>query len=148
MPQLARSPVAQRLFDNLLAHALTWQKVVRPVAVAVPADGESYTSVTLLTTDEDGTGLVHMAPGFGEDDLSITIEDNQLVVRGRAGEDGRERMFLHRGIAGRHFQRTFVLAEGVEVTGAALENGLLHVDLERAVPDPIVRRIEINKSHS
>jgi HSP20 family molecular chaperone IbpA len=82
--------------------------------------------------------------GFGEDDLTVTHEDRQLVIRGRIAEDKQDRVWLHRGIAGRQFQRAFVLAEGVEVAGAALENGLLHVDLKRNVQDTIIRTIPIN----
>ncbi|SHF16223.1 Molecular chaperone IbpA, HSP20 family [Litoreibacter ascidiaceicola] len=83
--------------------------------------------------------------GFGEDDLSITVEDRQLIVRGRQADASDERIFLHRGIAARQFQKAFVLADGVEVAGATTENGLLHVDLKRAVPDTIVQTIKINK---
>ena len=83
--------------------------------------------------------------GFAEDDLSITVEERQLVIRGRAREDTEERIFLHRGIAARQFQRSFVLADGVEVAGATLEHGLLHVDLERVVPDTVVQTIKINR---
>lgn len=83
--------------------------------------------------------------GFAEDDLSITVENRQLVVRGKQIDDADDRVFLHRGIAARQFQRTFLLADGVEVAGAALSNGLLHVDLKRAVPDSVVRTIRIEK---
>ncbi len=83
--------------------------------------------------------------GFAEDDLSITVEDRQLVVRGRQAEDTGERVFLHRGIAARQFQRTFLLADGVEVSGAAMANGLLHIDLARAEPDRVVHEIRIDK---
>ena len=84
--------------------------------------------------------------GFGEDDLSITVEDRQLVVRGKQADDRDDRVFLHRGIAARQFQRTFLLAEGVEVAGAELTNGLLHVDLKRSVPESIVKTIRIEKA--
>jgi HSP20 family molecular chaperone IbpA len=80
--------------------------------------------------------------GFTMSDLSITIEDNQLVVRGKQKEDGN-RVFLHRGIAARQFQRSFVLAEGIEVSGAWLDSGLLHIDLVRPEPEIRVRTIEI-----
>ncbi|MEO0918969.1 MAG: Hsp20 family protein [Pseudomonadota bacterium] len=83
--------------------------------------------------------------GFAEDDLTLTIEDRQLVVRGRQTEDGDERVFLHRGIAARQFQRTFLLADGVDVAGAVLANGLLHVDLQRTEPERLVQSIEIKK---
>lgn len=81
--------------------------------------------------------------GFAEADLSITVEDSQLVIRGKQGPDEEERVFLHRGIAARQFQRSFVLADGVEVSGADLENGLLHVDLVRSQPDTVIRKISI-----
>ncbi|MEP3346490.1 MAG: Hsp20 family protein [Litoreibacter sp.] len=83
--------------------------------------------------------------GFGDDDLSITVEDRQLIVRGKQADPEDDRIFLHRGIAARQFQKAFVLADGVEVAGAATENGLLHVDLKRAVPETIVQTIKINK---
>ena len=69
--------------------------------------------------------------GFSMDDLQITQEDNQLVIRGRQTDDCGDRVFLHRGIAARQFQRSFVMAEGIEVHGAWLDSGLLHIDLAR-----------------
>ena len=83
--------------------------------------------------------------GFREEDLSITVEDRQLVVRGRQAEDTGDRVFLHRGIAARAFQRSFVLADGVEVAGATMEHGLLHVDLRRHVPETVVQTIRIGR---
>lgn len=83
--------------------------------------------------------------GFTMDDLQITQEDNQLVIRGRQTDDTQGRVFLHRGIAARQFQRAFVLAEGIEVKGAWLDNGLLHVDLFRPQPETRVKTIEITK---
>jgi HSP20 family molecular chaperone IbpA len=80
--------------------------------------------------------------GFSRDELAITVEDNQLVIRGRQREE-EGRTFLHRGIAARQFQRAFVLADGIEVTGARLENGLLMVDLEKPEPRKTVRTIDI-----
>jgi HSP20 family molecular chaperone IbpA len=80
--------------------------------------------------------------GFTEADLSVQIEDRQLVIRGKQVDD-QDRIYLHRGIAARQFQRSFVLAEGIEITGAALERGLLHVDLERRALEPEVRTIKI-----
>ncbi|MCB1352837.1 MAG: Hsp20 family protein [Rhodobacteraceae bacterium] len=86
--------------------------------------------------------------GFAEEDLAITVEANQLVIRGRQSEDDEGRVFLHRGIAARQFQRSFVLADGVDVSGAELENGLLHVDLERVEPETVVQTIKINGKRS
>ena len=80
--------------------------------------------------------------GFDRGDLSVTVEENQLVIRGKQ-TDSDDRTFLHRGIAARQFQRSFVLAEGIEVIGATLENGLLTVDLHRPRANAIVRTIEI-----
>ncbi|MCC6949273.1 MAG: Hsp20 family protein [Bradyrhizobiaceae bacterium] len=81
--------------------------------------------------------------GFSRDDLEITVEDNELVIRGRQEPDNNERVFLHRGIAARQFQRTFVLADGMEVTGAELKDGLLLIDLERPETARAPRRIQI-----
>ncbi|WP_334176609.1 Hsp20 family protein [Pseudoxanthobacter sp.] len=81
--------------------------------------------------------------GFTRDQLAVTIEENQLVIRGRQVEDDRERHFLHRGIAARQFQRTFVLAEGIDILGAELKDGLLSIDLARPEPERIVRKIQI-----
>ena len=81
--------------------------------------------------------------GFTRDQLDVTIEDSQLVIRGRQTDDDRNRQFLHRGIAARQFQRVFVLAEGIEVVGAELKDGLLAIDLARPEPERVVRRIDI-----
>lgn len=81
--------------------------------------------------------------GFAESDLDVTIEESQLVVRGRQTEE-EEREFLHRGIAARQFQRTFLLAEGMRVTAASLKNGLLSIDLDRPEPERLVRKINIS----
>ena len=80
--------------------------------------------------------------GFTRADLDVSLEESQLVVRGRQAED-KGRHFLHRGIAARHFQRTFLLADGMEVLGADLANGLLSIDLARPQPERIVRKIDI-----
>ena len=81
--------------------------------------------------------------GFTRDQLDVTVEESQLTIRGRQQDDGEDRHFVHRGIAARQFQRVFVLAEGMEVMGADLKNGLLSIDLARPEPERIVRRIDI-----
>lgn len=83
--------------------------------------------------------------GFSEEDLDVTTEENQLVIRGRQSEQA-DRDYLHRGIAARQFQRIFVLAEGMQVAGASLKNGLLSVDLVRPEPARVVRKINISVS--
>jgi len=83
--------------------------------------------------------------GFTRDQLDVVVEESQLVIRGRQTED-KDREYLHRGIASRQFQRTFVLAEGIEILGADLKDGLLSIDLARPEPERIVRKIDI-KAH-
>ena len=84
--------------------------------------------------------------GFSDGSLTVQTEDNQLVIRGRQQDDDKDRVYLHRGIAARQFQRSFVLAEGIEVTGAWMDNGLLHVDLQRPVPETRVKTVEIKSA--
>lgn len=104
-----------------------------------------YPPYNIEQLGENAFRITLAVAGFDEDDLSITVEDRQLVVRGRQADDGEGRVFLHRGIAARQFQRTFLLADGVEVSGAAMKNGLLHVELSRSVPESVVKTIRIGK---
>jgi HSP20 family molecular chaperone IbpA len=83
--------------------------------------------------------------GFTRDQLEITVEDNQLTIRGRQRDDEKGREYLYRGIAARQFQRTFVLADGIEICSADLNNGLLSIDLVRHEPERLVRKIEIGE---
>jgi len=106
---------------------------------------EGYPPFNIEQTSEHSYRITLAVAGFGEDDLAITVEDRQLVIRGRQSDDSEGRVFLHRGIAARQFQRSFVLAEGVEVGEAVMENGLLHVDLNRAEPERVVQTIKIRK---
>jgi HSP20 family molecular chaperone IbpA len=124
---------------------LGFEQLERLVERTAKTDSAGYPPYNIEQTSETGYRITLAVAGFAEADLSITVEDKQLVVRGRQSDDTEGRVFLHRGIAARQFQRSFVLADGVEVTGAAMENGLLHVDLRRAVPDTVVRTIEIRK---
>jgi len=106
------------------------------------AAGDGYPPYNIEQTGESSLRITLAVAGFSMDDLSIRIEDNQLVVHGKQADD-RERVFLHRGIAARQFQRSFVLAESIEVAGAWLDNGLLHIDLKRPMMESRVRTIEI-----
>ena len=112
-------------------------------AAKTPSDG--YPPYNIEQTSPIGLRISLAVAGFTMDDLQITQEDNQLVIRGRQTDDSQGRVFLHRGIAARQFQRAFVMAEGIEVRGAWLDNGLLHVDLARPQPEPKVRQIQIGK---
>jgi HSP20 family molecular chaperone IbpA len=124
---------------------LGFEQLERLVERTAKTDSAGYPPYNIEQTSETGYRITLAVAGFAESDLSLTLEDKQLVVRGRQSDDTEGRVFLHRGIAARQFQRSFVLADGVEVTGAAMENGLLHVDLRRAVPETVVRTIEIRK---
>ncbi|MGR3490933.1 MAG: Hsp20 family protein [Shimia sp.] len=106
---------------------------------------EGYPPYNIEQTSEHSFRITLALAGFAEDDLSVTVEDRQLMVRGKQSDDSEGRIFLHRGIAARQFQRSFVLAEGVDVGQAKMENGLLHIDLNRAVPERVVQTIEIRK---
>lgn len=123
---------------------LGFDELERLVERTAKTDAGGYPPYNIEQVGEAAYRITLAVAGFGEDDLSITVEDKQLVVRGRQAEPEESRVFLHRGIAARQFQRTFVLADGVEVAGARLENGLLHVDLTRALPETVVRTIRIS----
>ena len=106
---------------------------------------EGYPPYNIEHRGPDGFRITLAVAGFSGDDLAITLEDRQLVIRGRQAEVDADRVFLHRGIAARAFQRCFVLADGVEVVSAGLENGLLNIDLHRSVPDSTVQSIPISR---
>ena len=106
------------------------------------ASADGYPPYNVEQTAENRLRITLAVAGFGAEDLEVQVQDSQLVIRGRQRDDTAA-MYLHRGIAARQFQRTFVLAEGMEVTGASLDNGLLHVALERPVAEPQVRTIMI-----
>ena len=106
---------------------------------------EGYPPYNIEHLAPDGFRITLAVAGFGEDDLAVTTEDRQLVIRGRLAEPSEDRVYLHRGIAARAFQRSFVLADGVEVVSAQIENGLLHVDLKRVKPQQLVQTIPISR---
>ena len=125
---------------------LGFEQLERLVERTVKSGNDGYPPYNIEQTSDRSYRITLAVAGFQEDDLSITVEDNQLVIRGRQQDDGEGRVFLHRGIAARQFQRSFVLADGVDVGEAAMENGLLHIDLTRALPDTIVQTIRIKRS--
>lgn len=108
---------------------------------------EGYPPYNIEQIGESKLRITLAVAGFATEDLSVQIEDNQLVIRGRQ-QDDRSRIYLHRGIAARQFQRAFVLADGIEILGATMDNGLLHIDLNRPIPEPKVTNIEINRAPS
>ncbi len=122
---------------------LGFDHMERMIERAAKSGAEGYPPYNIEQIGEDGLRITLAVAGFAMSDLNITLEDTQLVIRGRQAED-KDRLYLHRGIAARQFQRAFVLAEGIQVTGAQLSNGLLHIDLTRPKPQPQVRTIQIN----
>ena len=112
---------------------------------ASKTSSDGYPPYNIEQVSPVGLRITLAVAGFTMDDLQITQEDNQLVIRGRQTDDSQGRVFIHRGIAARQFQRAFVLAEGIEVKGAWLDSGLLHIDLVRPQPEVRVRSIPISK---
>jgi HSP20 family molecular chaperone IbpA len=112
---------------------------------AAKTAADSYPPYNVEEIAEGRFRITLAVAGFSADQLQVGVEDNQLTVQGkRDGEvEGTDKAYLHRGIAARGFQRTFVLADGMEVEGAVLEHGLLHVDVVRLQPARLVKRIEI-----
>lgn len=111
-------------------------------------NSESYPPYNIEQIDPSHLQITVAVAGFSEEDLSLEIEDKQLTVRGRRVEEEKEkeqRHYLYKGIASRQFQRSFILADGIEVEGAHLENGLLHIDLLQREPESKVRHIKITK---
>ena len=104
---------------------------------------DGYPPYNIERVSENGLRITLAVAGFAREDLQISTEDNQLIVRGRQTDD-EERVYIHRGIAARQFQRSFVLAEGIEISGASLDNGLLNIELVRPEPEVISRIIDID----
>lgn len=126
-------------------HLLGFEQLERVLERAAKSGNEGYPPFNIEQTSDHSYRITLAVAGFAEADLSITVEDRQLVIRGRQQDESEGRVFLHRGIAARQFQRSFVLADGVEVGEAVMENGLLHVDLTRAVPEKVIQTINIKK---
>ena len=124
---------------------LGFEQLDRLVERTAKSGNEGYPPYNIEQSSDNTYRITLAVAGFREEDLSITLENAQLVIRGRQVDDSEGRIFLHRGIAARQFQRSFVLADGVEVGGASMENGLLHVDLQRSMPDAVVQTINIEK---
>lgn len=112
------------------------------------ASSEGYPPYNIEQVGEEHLRITLAVAGFTMADLDVAIEDNQLVIRGRQSDDDSSKIYLHRGIAGRQFQRSFVLAEGIEVKTAKLQDGLLHIDLSRPIPEPQVKKIKIENGAS
>ena len=110
-------------------YLLGFEQLERLVERTAKTGNDGYPPYNIEQTSQNSYRITLAVAGFGEEDLAITVEDNSLVIRGRQRDDSEDRVFLHRGIAARQFQRSFVLADGVDVGEAIMENGLLHIDL-------------------
>ena len=132
------------LFES--SFLLGFEQFERTLNRIAKSAGDGYPPYNIEQIGDNGIRITIAVAGFTKDDLDVALEDNQLVVGGKHrgdGEEDRHRVFLHRGIAARQFQRAFVLADGIEVRGAALDNGLLAIDLARPEAAAISRKIEI-----
>ncbi len=126
-------------------YLLGFEQLERLMERTAKSGNDGYPPFNIEQTSDWSYRITLAVAGFSESDLAITVEDRQLVIRGRQKDDSEGRIFLHRGIAARQFQRSFVLAEGVEVGEAVMENGLLHVDLSRVEPETVVQTIKIRR---
>jgi len=133
------------LFNSPLL--LGFEQFERTLDRVAKSSAECYPPYNIEQVGDGALRITLAVAGFTLDDLEVRLEDNQLVVRGRQADD-ESRVFLHRGIAARQFQRGFVLAEGIEVTGAVLDNGLLSIDLRRTEPATKVQTIAIRSGAS
>jgi HSP20 family molecular chaperone IbpA len=123
---------------------LGFEQFERTLDRAAKASTDGYPPYNIEKLANDRLRITLAVAGFTETDLSVQIEDNQLTIRGKQHDD-QERVYLHRGIAARQFQRSFVLADGIEIVGATLDNGLLNIELHRPAPSSRARTISIER---
>jgi molecular chaperone IbpA len=131
-------------FSPLFRSSIGFDRVSRLLESAQASDAVSYPPYNIEKLGENAYRLTMAVAGFGEGDVDITVQDNALTVKGKAQPEPEGAQFLHRGIAGRAFERRFQLADHVEVDAARLVNGLLHIELVRRVPEALKpRKIEV-----
>ena len=128
---------------------LGFEEIERALDRLSKSTGDGYPPYNIERLAQNGDNgevlrITLAVAGFSEDELDVSVEENELVIRGRQ-KDEPTRTYLHRGIAARQFQKAFVLAEGIEVLGATLKDGLLSIDLTRPLAERVARRIEINR---
>ena len=127
-------------------HMLGFEQLERLLERTAKSGNEGYPPFNIEQTSENSFRITLAVAGFSESDLSITVEDRQLVVRGRQSDTAEGRVFLHRGIAARQFQRSFLLADGMRVDGAELQDGLLNIKIVRPNIEKVAKRIEISSN--
>ena len=124
-------------------HMLGFEQLEQLLERTAKSSNEGYPPFNIEQTSDRSFRITLAVAGFSEGDLSITLENRQLVIQGKKTQETDTRIFLYRGIATRQFQRSFVLADGVEVGEAFMENGLLHIDLAQNIPANVIQKIEI-----
>lgn len=128
-------------FAPLFRTAIGFDRLARLMdSAAAAAEGPTYPPYNIEKTGEDTYRLTMAVAGFAQDELDLTVHENTLIVTGKAQKEDENGRYLHRGIARRAFERRFSLADHIKVTGASLDNGLLHVDLVREVPEAMKPR--------
>ena len=134
-------------FAPLFRTAIGFDRLARLVDTAQDTTAQSYPPYNIARTGDDSYRLTMAVAGFSQDDLEMTVRENTLIIAGRVKPESNTGELLYRGIAGRAFERRFVLADHIVVDGADLQNGLLHVGLKRVVPEALKpRRIAIGGS--
>ena len=126
-------------------HMLGFEQLEQLLERTAKSSNEGYPPFNIEQTSDRSFRITLAVAGFSEGDLSITLENRQLAIQGKKTQETDTRIFLYRGIATRQFQRSFVLADGVEVGEAFMENGLLHIDLAQNIPANVIQKIEIKK---
>ena len=124
-------------------HMLGFEKLEQLLERTARSSNNGYPPFNVEQTSDQSFRISLAIAGFSEADLSITLENRQLVIQGNKNQETGARIFLHRGIATRQFQRSFVLADGIEVGEAFMENGLLHIDLVQNIPTNVIQKIDI-----
>ena len=124
-------------------HMLGFEQLEQLLERTAKSSNEGYPPFNIEQTSDRSFRISLATAGFSEADLSITLENRQLVIHGKKNQETDKRIFIHRGIATRQFQRSFVLADGVEVGEAFMENGLLHIDLLQNIPTNVIQKIDI-----
>ena len=127
-------------FSPLFRSTIGFDRLSRLMESALSYEDTGYPPYNIEKTGSDSYRITMAVAGFAADDVTITVQENALVVTGKQKGNGDAQRYLHRGIAGRSFERRFQLADFIKVTGAALENGLLHVELAREVPEAMKPR--------
>ena len=124
-------------------HMLGFEQLEQLLERTAKSSNEGYPPFNIEQTSDRSFRISLATAGFSQADLSITLENRQLVIQGKKNQETSTKIFLHRGIATRQFQRSFVLADGVEVGEAFMENGLLHIDLLQNIPNNVIQKIDI-----